>query len=90
MSFAKTSRASVAALAALFVLSLTLLTVAFITPAEAATCTDGSTRWVSSGCCECNSGFFQKLYACDNGTWYYTGYSQCVTSGSCCAYPCCI
>ena len=85
-----TSKRMVVALAALFIFSVVLIAVAFTPPAEAAACTNGQTRWVKIGCCQCNAGTNKKLQACNGGVWVDTGYTQCFVTGTCCAFPCCV
>lgn len=79
-----------AALATRFFLALAFVALAFILPAYGATCTDGQTQWRTTGCCQCNSGRQQTLWACHSGAWVNTGYSQCNVNGTCCAFPCCV
>lgn len=76
-------------LAGRLAVALVLAATTYILPAYGA-CVEGSTQWRTVGCCECNSGRKQTLYSCDNGVWKSTGYTQCNTSSSCCAYPCCV
>jgi hypothetical protein len=89
MSSLKSSRRLVMALAAIFVLSLTLAAT-FVPLAEAAACTNGATRWVKIGCCACNHDTNKKLQACNGGVWVDTGYTQCFDTGQCCSFPCCV
>lgn len=93
----KSTRSVTAVLVSLFVLSLILTVVAAVPSVEAqvgdigeaASCSQGQTRWVSAGCCPCNV-LKKKLQACNSsGQWVDTGYTDCFW-GQCCAYPCCV
>jgi hypothetical protein len=72
-----------------FALAAVLVTLTMV-PLGAATCTQGSTQWRTTGCCSCNAGRQQTLWSCNNGVWVSTGYSQCNVGSSCCAFPCCV
>lgn len=99
MALIHPSKSMFAALASLVLLAALFLTVNLVPPVQAQlegpggeevnACTQGATQWRTTGCCACNSGRQQQLWACNNGVWVYTGHSQCNTGGGCCAYPCC-
>ncbi|HEV2844815.1 MAG TPA: hypothetical protein VG477_08220 [Thermoanaerobaculia bacterium] len=89
MPFVTKSNRLIVLLAVLVAISALFTIVPFTPPAEAQSCTHGSTRWITIGCCACNWATSKKLQSCNNGVWTDTGYTQCFETGSCCRTPCC-